>query len=179
MRTARPTEKDRSRVSRQQRTGWNPFAGGASEPIKVRSALQNSSIGRVVLQVLGVGAYFGLVVILHWWRLTDAGAVAIILGLLFLFKSVVDSGTISIGHLSPSDPEFNIGSPRIELLKALSFLCVGVGVWVDLGRAIETGLVSADIPTVLIHLVLVCVFAICVVSCFVRFSAALKNRPRP
>jgi hypothetical protein len=148
--------------------------------IRVEGAmLQKSVIGKLLLQVLGVVAYFALVVLLYLRGFKDAGAVAIIIGLLFLFKSVVDSGTISIGHLSPSDPEFNIGSPRIELLKALSVLCVGVGVWVDLGRAIETGLVSADIPTVLIHLVLVCVFAICVVSCFVRFSAALKNRPRP
>jgi hypothetical protein len=66
--------------------------------------LQRSVIGKVLLQLLGVGAYFALVVILYWRGLTDAGAVAIILGLLFLFKSVVDSGAISIGHLSPSDP---------------------------------------------------------------------------
>jgi hypothetical protein len=178
MRTARPTEKDRSRVSRQQRTGWNPFAGGASEPIKVRSALQNSSIGRVVLQVLGVGAYFGLVVILYWWRLTDAGAVAIILGLLFLFKSVVDSGAISLRGLSPSDPGFNIGTPGMELLKALSFLGVGLGAWIDLAKAMQTGLVRANIPAAVIHLVLVCVFAICVTCCFARFTVALKNRSR-
>ena len=41
---------------------------------------------------MGVGAYFALVVILYWRGLTDAGAVAILLGLLFLFKTVVDSG---------------------------------------------------------------------------------------
>jgi Na+/proline symporter len=139
---------------------------------------QKSFIGRVLLQVLGVGAYFALVVILYWRWQTDAGAVAIILGLLFLFKSVVDSGAISLKHLSPSDPEFTIGSPGMELSKALSFLGVGVGAWIDFAKAVETGLVPAKIPTVVIHLVLVCVFAICVVSCFARFSVALKNRPR-
>jgi Na+/proline symporter len=63
--------------------------------------LEKSLIGRVLLQLLGVGAYFALVVILYWRGLTDAGAVAIILGLLFLFKTVVDSGAISLGHLAP------------------------------------------------------------------------------
>jgi Na+/proline symporter len=140
--------------------------------------LQRSVIGKVLLQLLGVGAYFALVVILYWRGLTDAGAVAIILGLLFLFKSVVDSGTISIGHLSPSDPEFQIGSPGRELLKALSFLGVGLGAWIDFAKAMVTDLVPANLPTAVIHLVLVCVFAICVVSCFARFTVALKNRPR-
>jgi hypothetical protein len=140
--------------------------------------LEGSSIRKVLLQVLSVGAYFGLVVVLYWRGLRDAGAVAIILGLLFLFKTVVDSGTISLSHLSPSDPGFRIGSPGLELLKALSFLGVGLGVWIDLAKAMETGLVSANIPTVVIHLVLVCVFAICVVSSFARFSVAMKNRPR-
>jgi hypothetical protein len=140
--------------------------------------LQWSVIGKVLLQLLGVGAYFALVVILYWRGLTDAGAVAIILGLLFLFKTVVDSGAISIGHLSPSDPEFQIGSPGRELSKALTFLGLGLGVWVDLARAMVTGLVPANLPTAVIHLMLVCVFAICVVCCFARFSVALKNRPR-
>lgn len=140
--------------------------------------MQKSLIGQVLLQILGAGAYFGLVVVLYWWGLTDAGAVAIILGLLFLFKSVVDSGSISIGHLSPSDPGFNIGSPGMELSKALTFLGVGLGAWIDLAKAMETGLVRANIPAAVIHLVLVCVFAICVVCCFARFTVALKNRPR-
>jgi Na+/proline symporter len=140
--------------------------------------LQRSVIGKVLLQLLGVGAYFALVVILYWRGLTDAGAVAIILGLLFLFKSVVDSGAISIGHLSPSDSEFQIGSPRGELLKALSFLGVGLGAWIDFAKAMVTGLVPANLPSAVIHLVLVCVFAICVVSCFARFTVALKNRSR-
>ena len=70
--------------------------------------LAKSLIGRVLLQLLGVGAYFALVVILYWRGLTDAGAVAILLGLLFLFKTVVDSGVISLAHLSSSDPESNI-----------------------------------------------------------------------
>jgi hypothetical protein len=89
--------------------------------------MQKSLIGGVLLQMLGVSAYFGLVVILYWRGLTDAGAVAIILGLLFLFKSVVDSGTISIAHSSPSDPELKIGAPGVELFKALTFFGVGMG----------------------------------------------------
>jgi hypothetical protein len=137
-----------------------------------------SPIGKVSLQVLGVGAYFAFVVVLYWRGLTDAGAVATIIGLLFLFKTVVDSGTISIAHLSPSDPEFTIGSPGMELLKALSFLGLGLGAWIDLARAMVTGLVPATLPTAVIHLMLVCIIAICVVCCFARFTAALKNRPR-
>jgi hypothetical protein len=62
---------------------------------------QKQLIGKVLLQVLGAGAYFALVAILYWQRLPDAGEVAIILGLLFLFKMVVQSGAISISHLSP------------------------------------------------------------------------------
>lgn len=89
--------------------------------------LEGSSIRKVLLQVPGVGAYFALVVVLYLRGMTDAGAVAIILGLLFLLKTVVDSGSISIGHLSLSDPKFQIGSAGMELLKALSFL--GVGCW--------------------------------------------------
>ena len=54
--------------------------------------LQTSSIRKVLPQVLGDCAYLALVVILYWRGLTDAGAVAILLGLLFLFKTVVDSG---------------------------------------------------------------------------------------
>jgi Na+/proline symporter len=140
--------------------------------------LQKSFIGKVLLQVLGVGAYFALVVILYWQRLTDAGAVAIILGLVFFFKTVVDSGAMSLGHLSPSDPEFKIGSPGMELSKALSFLGVGFGAWIDLAKAIEKGLLPGNLPSVVIHLMLVCSFAICVVACLVRFSVALKNQPR-
>jgi hypothetical protein len=140
--------------------------------------LPKSLVRKVTAQMLGVGAYFGLVVVMYWRGLTDAGAVAVILGLLFLFKSVIDSGSISIRRLPSSDPEFNILSPGMELSKALSFLSVGLGAWVDLAKAMETGLVSANIPTVVIHLVLVCGFAICVVSCFARFTVALKNRTR-
>jgi hypothetical protein len=142
--------------------------------------LQRLVIGKVLLQLLGVGAYFVLVVILYWRGLTDAGAVAvaIILGLLFLFKTVVASGAISIGHLSPSDPAFQIGSPGRELLKALSFLGVGLGAWIDFAKAMVTGLVPANLPSAVIHLVLVCLFAICIVCCFARFTVALKNRSR-
>jgi Na+/proline symporter len=139
---------------------------------------QKSLIGKVLLRVVGVGAYFALVAILYWRRLTDAGAVAIILGLLFLFKSVVNSGAISIGHLSLSDPEFKVGSPGVELFKALSFFGVGLGTWIDFVEAVRTGLVPGNLPSFVIHLMLVCVFAICVVCCFARFSVALKNRPR-
>jgi len=130
----------------------------------------------VLLQVLGTGAYFALVVILFWLGLTDLGAVAIILGLLFLFKSVVNSGAISLGHLSSSDPESNVRTPAIELFKALSFFGVGMGAWVDLAKAIRAGLMPGNLPTAVIHLMLVCIFAICVACCVARFSVALKNR---
>jgi hypothetical protein len=139
--------------------------------------LQKSLIGKVLLQVLGAGAYFALVGVLYWRWLWDAGAVAVIVGLLFLFKTVMDSGAISTAHLSPGDPESNIRSPAIELFKALSFFGVGMGAWIDLARAIHAGLMPGNVPTVVIHLVLVCVFAICVACCFARFTVALKNRP--
>jgi hypothetical protein len=113
-----------------------------------------SVIGKVLLQVFGVAAYFALVILLYWRRLKDAGAVAVIVGLLFLFKSVVDSGAISIAHLSPSDPEFNIGAPGVELAKALSFFGVGVGAWIDLAKAMETGVLPANVPSAVIHLTL-------------------------
>jgi Na+/proline symporter len=138
---------------------------------------QKSLIGRVLLQMLGVGAYFALVAILYWWRLTDGGAVAIILGLLFLFKTVIDSGAISLAHLSPSDRESNVRQPAIEILKALSFLGLGLGAFVDLSRAVQTGLVPATLPAAVIHLMLVCICAICVACCLVRFTVALRNRP--
>jgi hypothetical protein len=140
--------------------------------------LQMSLVGKVLLQVLGVGGYFAVVVALYWRGLTDLGAVAIILGLLFLFKTVVDSGAISIAHLSPSDPASTIRSPGVELFKALSFFGVGVGAWIDLAKAMETGLMPANIPSAVIHLMVVCIFAICVACCLARFSVALKNRPR-
>jgi hypothetical protein len=98
--------------------------------------------------------------------------------LLFLFKSVVDSGAISLKGLSPSDPQFNIASPGMELLKALSFFGVGMGAWIDLAKATETGLIPANLPTAVIHLVLVCSFAICVACCCARFTVASRNRPR-
>jgi hypothetical protein len=139
---------------------------------------QKSLVRSVLLPMLGVSAYFSLVAILYWRWLTDLGAVAIVLGLLFLFKTVVDSGAISIAHLSASDPESNIRSPTQELFKALSFFGVWMGAWIDLARAMETGLVPANLPTAVIHLMLVCIFAICFVCCCARFTLALKNRPR-
>jgi hypothetical protein len=140
--------------------------------------LPQSLVRKVTAQILGVGAYFALVTILYWTGFANAGAVAIIVGLLFLFKTVVDSGAISLSHLSPSDPQFNIGSPGAELLKALSFFGVGLGAWVDLAKAMQTGLVPPYLPAAVIHLMLVCIFAICVACCLARFSVALKNRPR-
>ena len=137
-----------------------------------------SLVRKVTAQILGVGAYFALVTILYWTRFANAGAVATILGLLFLFKAVVDSGAISIGHLSPLELGFNIRPPEIELFKSLSFFGVGMGAWVDLAEAVHTGLVPGTLPTVVIHLMLVCIFAICVACCLARFSVALKNRPR-
>jgi Na+/proline symporter len=140
--------------------------------------LPTSPIIKVAAQVFGVGFYFALVAVLYWRRLTDAGAVAIIVGLLFLFKTAVDSGAISTAHLSPSDPESTVRSPTIELLKAFSFLGVGLGALMDLNSALETGLVPHSLPAAVIHIVLVCVFAICAVSCLARFTVALNNRLR-
>jgi hypothetical protein len=77
--------------------------GGASD-----GELQKLLIRKVLLQMLGVTAYLALVVIFYWRGLTHAGAVATIIGLLFFFRTVVSSGAISIGHLSPSDPQSNI-----------------------------------------------------------------------
>jgi hypothetical protein len=94
-------------------------------------------------------------------------------------KTVVDSGAISLSGLSPTEPELNIRSPTIELFKALSFFCVGMGAWVDLTRAMQLGFIPPYFPAVVIHLMLVCIFAICVACCLARFSVALKNRPRP
>ena len=135
-------------------------------------------VRKVLLQMLGVAAYFGLVVVLYRRGVTDAGAVAIILGLLFLFKTVVDSGAISIALLLRTDLESNIRSPAIELFKALTFLGVGMGAWIDLAKATEAGLVPGNLPTVVIHVMVVCIFTICVVCCLFRLSVALKNRPR-
>jgi len=140
--------------------------------------LPTSLITKVTAQVFGVGVYFALVAVLYWRQLADAGAVAIIVGLLFLFKSAVDSGGISIAHLSPSDPESTIRSPVLELLKALSFLGVGLGALMDLSWALETGLMPHSLPAAVIHIALVCVFAICVVSCLARYTVALNNRLR-
>jgi hypothetical protein len=139
--------------------------------------LPQSLVRKVTAQILGVGAYFALVTILYWTGFANAGAVATILGLLFLFKAVVDSGAISLAHLSPSDPESNIRSPAIELFKALSFFGVGMGAWIDLAKAIQVGLVPGNLPTVVIHLMLVCIFTIGVACCVARFTVALKNRP--
>ena len=136
-----------------------------------------STIAKTLLQLIGVSAYFALVVFLYWRWPPDLGAVAVILGLLFLFKSVVDSGAISIAHLSLADAKFDVGPARIELLKTLSFFAVGLGAWIDLAKALQEGLIPRTVPTVVIHITLVCTFAICVVSCCARFTAALKNRP--
>jgi hypothetical protein len=139
--------------------------------------LPQSLVRKVTAQILGVGAYFALVTILYWTGFANAGAIATILGLLFLFKAVVDSGAISLAHLSPSDPESNIRSPAIELFKALSYFGVGMGAWIDLAKAIQVGLVPGNLPTVVIHLMLVCIFTIAVACCVARFTVALKNRP--
>jgi Na+/proline symporter len=77
-------------------------------------------IRKVLLQVLGVRAYFVLVGILYWRGLTDVGAAAIIVGLLFQFKAVVHSRGISIAHLSASDPEPISDRPQLSLLRRCS-----------------------------------------------------------
>jgi hypothetical protein len=109
----------------------------------------------VLLQLLGIGAHFALIAILYWQRLTDLGAVAIILGLLFLFNSAVDSGAIPLKHLSPADPDSNIRSPAIELLKALSFFAVGVGASIDLIKAMQMGLIPPYLSAAVIHILVV------------------------
>ena len=92
--------------------GIDAFSLSSNQGEHFLNAMMPKSLAlKVMGQLLGVGVYFALVVVLYWRRLTDLGAVAIILGLLFLFKTVVDSGAISIAHLSPSDPEFNLRSP--------------------------------------------------------------------
>jgi hypothetical protein len=48
--------------------------------------LKKSTIKKVLLQVLGVAAYFALVAILYWSRLWDVGAVAIVVALLFFLR---------------------------------------------------------------------------------------------
>lgn len=136
-----------------------------------------SLAGKVLLQLSGVGVCLAVIVILYWKGLTDLGAVAIIVGLLFFFTTVVKSGAISLAHLSPEDPKSNIRSPAMELLKVISFFGIGVGIWIDLGKALQIGLVPPNLPTAVIHVILVCVFAICIACCCARFSVALKNRP--
>lgn len=84
--------------------------------------LQGSLVRKVLLQLLGIAAYFALVVILYWRWLTDAGAVAIIVGLLFFFKTVVDSGAISIGHLSPSGPRIEYPIAGNRAIQGAQFL---------------------------------------------------------
>lgn len=130
----------------------------------------------VLLQLIAVGVYFALVVGFYWWGLWDFGAVAVIIGLLFVFKSVVESGAISIAHLSREDPKFDVGPARLELLKTLSFLAVGIGLWVDLAKALQEGLIPPTVPTVVIHLTLVCTFGICVVCCLFRYMVAQSGR---
>jgi hypothetical protein len=143
-----------------------------------RLTVQAVAIRKVLLQLVGIGAYFALVVILYWRGLTDLGAVAIVVGLLFFFTTVVKSGAISLAHLSPADPQFNIRSPAMELLKVISFFGIGMGIWIDLGKALQIGLVPPNLPTAIIHVILVCVFAICIACCCARFSVALKKPPK-
>jgi hypothetical protein len=54
---------------------------------------------------------------------------------------------------------------------------VGMGGWIDLTKAMEAGLIPPNLPTAVIHIMLVCIFAICVACCVARFLA-FNNRPR-
>jgi hypothetical protein len=140
--------------------------------------LLDSLVRKVTLQMLGVGTYFGLVAILYWRRLTDAGAgavaVAVILGLLLLFKSVVDSGAISIAHLFPWDPKAVGASPLIELLKMVSFLAVGAGLTMDLRVAADLYVIPDRMVDVIILLTVMFVFISGAACCLIRFITAVK-----
>jgi hypothetical protein len=139
---------------------------------RAESMLQKSLIGRVLLQVLGVCGYCAVVVVSYWRGLTDVGAVAIIVALLFLFQTLVSSGTISIAHLFPSDPETNVRSPTVELLKMISFFAVGMGAVVDLRVAVGLGVVPGTLATASIFLTLIFVCVACVGCCLARFTVA-------
>ena len=136
--------------------------------------LQKSLIRRVLLQMLAVGAYFALVVILYWRELWDVGAVAIVVGLLFFFKTVVSSGAISIAHLFPWDPKAVARSPSVELLKTVSFLAVGTGLTMDLRGAVDLYVIPDRIVDVAILLTVMFVFVSGAACCFIRFIAAVK-----
>jgi hypothetical protein len=136
--------------------------------------LQKSLIRKVLLQMLGVGAYLVLVVFLYSRGLWDAGAVAVIVGLLFVFKALASSGAISIAHLFPWDPKAVVASPRVELLKTVSFLAVGVGLAMDLRLAVDLRLVPDRIVNTTILLTVMFVFISGAACCFIRFIAAVK-----
>jgi hypothetical protein len=136
--------------------------------------LQRSLVGKVLLQALGVGTYFALVAALYWRRRWDVGAVAIIVGLLFIFKTVVDSGAISIAHLSPRDPKAVARSPSVELLKTVSFLAVGMGLVMDLRFAVDHFIVPDRNVYVTILLTVMFVFIAGATCCFIRFITAVK-----
>jgi hypothetical protein len=141
--------------------------------------LQMSLVGKVLLQVLGVGGYFAVVVALYWRGLWNAGAVAIVVGLLFFFTTVVSSGGISIAHLFPWDPNAVARLPSVELLMTVSFLCMGLGLAADLRIAAELYLVPDSIASVAILLTLMFVFISGAACCFIRFLTAVKYWGRP
>ena len=130
--------------------------------------LQRTLIGKVILQVLAVAGYLALVCGLYLIGQDNLGAVVVILGMLFFFKAVVASGDISIAHLLPSDPRSNIRAPRIELLKATSFLAVGLGLVVDLREAGAVGMMPGTLGTAVIFLTLSFICAACVGCCLAR-----------
>jgi hypothetical protein len=136
--------------------------------------LKKSTIKKVFLRVLGVAAYFALVAILYWRRLWDVGAVAIVVALLFFFKTVVSLGAISIAHLFPWDPEAVAVFPRVELLKTVSFLAVGVGLAMDLRFAVDLRLIPDRLVDATILLTVMFVFISGAACCFIRFMTAVK-----
>jgi Na+/proline symporter len=129
---------------------------------------------KVAMQVLGVGIYFGFIATLYWRRLTDAGAVAIIVGLLFFLKALASSGAISIAHLFPWDPKAVARSPRVELLRTGSFLAVGVGLATDLRSAVDLCIVPDRIDSVAILLTVMVVFVSGTACCFIRMVTAVR-----
>jgi hypothetical protein len=139
--------------------------------------LPKAVVLKVAAQLLGVGAYLALVVVLYWRGMTDAGAVAIIVGLLFFFKTLANSGAISIAHLFPWDPRAVARSPLIELSKSVSFLTVGYGLVLDLGQAVRFGLVPHNLVAAAILMTLLFVFIAGGACCFIRFITTMRFWP--
>ena len=131
-------------------------------------ALQELTIRKVLLQMLGAAGYLALVVGLYWVGQDNLGAVLVILGMLFFLKLMIASGAISIAHLMPTDPRSKVRSPSIEFSKTISFLAVGLGLVLDLQQAGAAGVVPGTLGSAAVFLTLVFVCAACVGCCGTR-----------